>query len=346
MRYLTAMALLLCSVVPALANRPAAGPFVSLQSTVAWIDQYRATRDLQNAPTAARALSFYNGLKDPDATGVYVGFIAGIIGSNPDEAERMIERMLPLRDIDQWALVRGIAYSGHPRWKWLLRAYAPRMPMWRAMIDKYVEGRAPLLRDLAITPNQTLWQRTKNAVSIDFGADNKSKRPVLEPTQPVLDTLWGYYLASGSYGPVLRIVEMLPWSRDRDNADRLTVGSMAKYTLALNAARDPALLAMLRNIRKSKNQPNETASLLAEVIDAAETADTARLRKNALAAIEEVKTKGPAYKRDISTWNKIGQGAIAAGCVAAAVAGQFAFGIPCVVGGGAMSAAGYYMSGN
>ena len=57
------------------------------------------------------------------------------------------------------------------------------------------------------------------------------------------------------------------------------------------------------------------------------------------AAIDELKRKGPGTKRDISLWGQIGEGALAIGCIAAAVAGQVEFGIPCVVGGVATSAA-------
>ena len=78
---------------------------------------------------------------------------------------------------------------------------------------------------------------------------------------------------------------------------------------------------------------------LTEVIDAAETFETGRLRNAALAAIEELNARGPGYRRDISFWGKVGEGAIAIGCIAAAVAGQVEFGIPCVVGGAATSAA-------
>ena len=95
---------------------------------------------------------------------------------------------------------------------------------------------------------------------------------MLEPSQIVLDTLWGYYLASGSYGPLLRMVELLPWSKDRDDAERLTIGSMTKYTLTINAMRDPDLLALLKQAVKS--QDKETAAILTDVVDAAETADT------------------------------------------------------------------------
>jgi hypothetical protein len=322
----------------------------SLQAATDWINDYRRTRDVRHAPLAIRALSYYGGFKTPEASGVYVGFIAGLLGTHPEQADKTIDRMLPVRGEDQWAIVRGIAYSGLPDWRELLRRHAYQLESRQIMVADYLNGRLPTLNSLAITPSPTTWQRVKDAFAIDWPGTKKPGKPAgLEPTQEVLDALWGYYLASGSYRPVLRMVEMLPWSNDRDNVDRLTIGSMAKYTLATNASRDAELLHKLQTIRNAKSQSKEarskeTAALLDEVIRAAETADTARLRKDALAAIEQLKIKGPHYKREVSTWAKVGQGALAVGCVTAAALGQIEFGLPCVIGGGATNAAMYYMS--
>ena len=155
----------------------------------------------------------------------------------------------------------------------------------------------------------------------------------------MLDILWGYYFATGSYGPVMHIIELLPWASDHDDAERLTIGNMAKFTLASNAAHDMVLLDMLRSSSKARNQPKTTVTALNEITDAAETVDIARIRKEALGAIAEVQRKGPAYKRDVSWWGYVGQSAIAAGCLAAAVASYTAAGLPCVVGGASASAA-------
>jgi len=57
------------------------------------------------------------------------------------------------------------------------------------------------------------------------------------------------------------------------------------------------------------------------------------------AAIDELRRKGPGYRRDISLWGQVGEGALALGCIAAAVTGQVEFGLPCVIGGAATSAA-------
>jgi hypothetical protein len=69
----------------------------------------------------------------------------------------------------------------------------------------------------------------------------------------------------------------------------------------------------------------------------AETVDTARVRKEALAAIEELQRKGPVSKRRHDVVGCLGEGAIAVGCVAAAAASLTALGFPCVVGGATAS---------
>jgi hypothetical protein len=159
----------------------------------------------------------------------------------------------------------------------------------------------------------------------------------LTPSPALLDVLWGYYCATGAFNPaVSRIVALVSWAKDRDDVERLTLGGMAKYTLAANAAKDARLLAVLKSV--AKYYPKETKVELDEVIEAAETVDLARLRKDALASIDELKRKGPGYKRDISLWGQIGQGALALGCIGAAAAGQIEVGIPCVVGGAVSSA--------
>jgi hypothetical protein len=345
-----------CSVVllaivllgtPAHSREVAARPgpqLTSLQASVDWINDFRRSHDIARAPLALRALSYYGGFKEPENSGVYVGFIAGLLAANPDRAEQLLDKMLPVRAEDQWAVVRGIAYSGLPNWKALLRKYSGGLEGRRLMIADYLNGRLPILETLAIKPNPTTWERMSESFAVKWPGTTKPKTPaVLEPSQEVLDTLWGYYLASGSYAPVLRVVELLPWSKDRDNVDKLTIGSMAKYTLAANASRDAVLLDKLKTIRTAKWQTKETAALLSEVIHAAEVADTGRLRKDALAAIEQLKIKGPNYKREMSTWAMVGQGALAVGCVTAAALGQLELGLPCVIGGGATSAALYYM---
>ena len=113
-------------------------------------------------------------------------------------------------------------------------------------------------------------------------------------------------------------------------------------------ARRPSRLAVVPIHAPALREPfrvRPAADLdVGDIVLAAETAETGKLRKDALAAIEQLKMKGPAYRRELSTWGKIGQGALAVGCVAAAATGHIELGLPCVIGGGATNAAAYYMN--
>jgi hypothetical protein len=80
------------------------------------------------------------------------------------------------------------------------------------------------------------------------------------------------------------------------------------------------------------------------VIEAADTADVGRVRKEALAAMDDLKRKGPSSRRDVALWGQVGEGAISLGCVVAAALSASVLGIPCVVGGAATSAAVRYWS--
>ena len=161
----------------------------------------------------------------------------------------------------------------------------------------------------------------------------------LELTPDLLDTLWGYYYATGNYRPLSRIILMLRWSKERDAIERLTLGSMAKYTLAINSARNADLLANLKwaagaaAARRRQAGAHRGDRGRRDLRDRQAAQRRARLDRGAASA------RAPATRRDISLWGQVGEGAIAIGCIAAAVAGQVEFGIPCVVGGAATSAA-------
>jgi hypothetical protein len=323
-------------ITPAAATAPGRDPFVSLDAVSRWINGYRAKPEPARLPAAVHALSQLGAFKDMESSGVYVGFVAGVISANPATADDLLGKMLPVATADEWAIVRAIAYSGHPDWKGLLRKHGGRLSSRQVMIDKYLDGKLATIDEMPLEQKSpTLWEKMRAPFAHD-----KEPKPVIETldkSPELIDTLWGFYFATGSYRPIARMLALLPWANDHDSVDRLTVGSMAKYTLASNAARDGALLAMLKRARL--HQSKNVALMLNEVIDAAETMETARMRKDALAAIEDLKRKGPGSKRDATTWSQIGQGALALGCVAAAAAGQVEVGIPCVVGGAASSAA-------
>ena len=345
-RIKTIFALLLVtfSILPAIASTAVLrlDEYSTGDDVLRWINSYRERPDPAAVPTAIKLLSRRGVLRDPDSAGVYVGFLAGILGADDADAtarptSSRLKVLSGLPAEDQWIVVRAIAYSGLPQWKALLRELAPRMPTRAVMIERYLAatGMPTTSKRVRLEPKKPAWTEKLRGM---FSSDGPKHDELTFDSDPdLLDTLWGYYFATGNYQPVARIIAMLPWSKDKDSVDRLTVGNMAKYTLVSNATRSPDLLAMLK--RASRHQPKDVVPLLNEVVEAAETLDSARIRKEALAAIDELKTKGPNSKRDVSFWGKVGEGTLAVGCIAAAATGQVEVALPCVIGGAASSAA-------
>ncbi|MCL4765591.1 MAG: hypothetical protein KJZ80_05125 [Hyphomicrobiaceae bacterium] len=284
--------------------------FSSHERILQWIDGYRLEPEPDRLPDAVRALSRLGLFKDADTAGVFVGFMAGVLGSNPQKAESMVARMFPMPPEDQGAIIKAIAYSGLPGWKDLLGRFVERMPARKVLIDSFLFGKAKVLHDMP-----------------------------LDTGPAPIDTLWGYYFATGSHEPVYRIVGALAWSTDASDVNRLTIGSVAKWTLANNASRDKELLYLLRQEQRMSNHSAEVRTALKEIVEAAQSYETGKIRKDALAAIEELKRRGP---QPNGTWAKAahwGSTAIALGCVVAGATGQVALGLPCILTGALSSAA-------
>jgi len=316
---------------------PDIDPRASLGVVQQWIYNYRAKPDYAHIPAAVRVLFHSQTFKEPENAGIYLGFVAGAIGSNPAKAEELIASFFPVPQEDEWVIVRAIAYSGLPDWRNILRRVAPRMPARRVMIDSYLAGKLPTLTDIPLEEakpgmlDKLRGTFTRNPFAKEVQKLNTA--PTFASNQDLLDTLWGYYFATGSHAPIQRIVQMLPWSKSRDTVDKLTVGSMARYTLASYAIRDANLREYLRS--ELAKQPAAVKAPLGEVVEAADTVQIAALRKEALAAVDELKTKGSDSRRNLDFWGQVGVGAVALGCVSAAALGQLAVGIPCVIGGSA-----------
>lgn len=300
--------------------------FNSSGEILKWMNDYRTAPDPLRAADAIHTLSSLGELRNPKSAGVYLGFAAGILSANPDKADELVTRMLPLPPEDQWLLVRAIAYSGIPRWRFVMVKIRPQVTARATLLAKYLEGRLPLLSQYRLEAPKPGW------FARNFSFRKHTEKPfVLEASPDILDTFWGYYFATGARMPIQNIVGMLPWAENKDDVDKLTLGGMAKYTLASNASRDPALLATIKQLQPT--EPKDVQAVLKEVIDAADDVDVSRVRREMLAALNSLRRKGSQTKRNVSWWGQVGEGALAVGCIAAAVAGQVAVGIPCVVGG-------------
>jgi hypothetical protein len=276
--------------------------FASPEAIARWINGYRGKPEPDRLPAAVKAMSDYGVFKDNETSGLYIGFMAGVLAGEGAKADAMLARLFPLPPEDHVAVIKAIAYSELPNWKASLKGIAERMPARASVVDRYLTDKLPTLA----------------ALPLDAGV-------------APLDVLWGVYFATGSYEPILRIVSIVHWSKEASNVDRLTIGSMARWTLAQNASRDMELLSLLK--RTLAAEPKATAGLLREIVDAAEIGEVGKIRKDAVAAIETMKVKGSKTLQNYNWWSQAGQTVLALGCVTASALGQAQIGVPCVIGG-------------
>lgn len=320
-----------------LAEANANSPEVGLR----WIKDYRNNPDPKQVPDLIKTLSERGIFADPETSGVYLGFLAGVLHTSARNAKSLAAKTLPLSFADQWFLIRAIAYSGLTDWTKVMLEVSPRMPNRQLLIGYYLTGKLTTIEEIPLEPEQaTAYEQMTRIFEREtyFGEKEDNRPEMTFATHPeLIDIHWGIYYATGEDEPIERIVRLLPWSKERDSVEKLTIGGMAKFTLATNASRDAKLLRALKRI--STRQGEAVLRVLMEVIIAAETVDTGRIKQEALAAIEELRRKGPGSKRDIAWWGKVGQVTLSVGCLTAAATGQAEFGLPCVIGGAVSSAA-------
>ena len=297
------------------------GAFSSPDRLMDWMSNYRNHKSPSRVPAAVHAMKDYGLFADEEKAWFCTGFIAGVLGSNPKDGPNLIPGMFPMPDKEQAVIIRAIAYSGRPDWRELLEKTSPRTPLRRPLIDDFLAGKRPTLMELPL----------------DTGGS------------PGIYALWGYYVATGQYEPVVRIMQALRWSKrkgesgfsfrkvftgwgsDPSAIDKITTGGTAKWTLASYAERDRALLALYR--AEYARQPQDIAVPLKEVIDAAEIFESEKVRKDQFGAIEDAQRAQMSNESGMTKGATAGSIAIATGCVAASALGQAYIALPCVLGG-------------
>lgn len=297
-----------------------AGTFSTPEQLIDWASNYRDHPSSHRLPAAVHAMRALGLFGDEEKGGFCIGFIAGVLGTNKNDAPKLIAAMFPMPPKEQAVIIKAIAYSGRPDWQDLLVRFQDKMPLRKPLIDSYLNGDEPRLMEVP-----------------------------LQEGSPVIYTLWGYYSATGQYQPVMRIMEALRWSKNEEEpsfswrnffsgwtddphlVDKVTTGGTAKWTLASYAERDRQLLSLYRS--EYPRQPEEIAIPLKEVILAAEAFEAEKIRKDQLSAIQDAEREHAVNEAGMSKLATAGSIGIATGCVAATALGQAQIAVPCVIGG-------------
>ena len=219
--------------------------------------------------------------------------------------------MFPLPDKEQAVIIRAIVYSERPDWRELLEKNSSRMPLRRPLIDDFLQGKRPTLMEL----------------------------PLVDGGSPGIYALWGYYVATGQHEPVVRIMQALQWSRNKDDSsfsfkkifsgwgndpsavEKITTGGTAKWTLASYAERDRELLDLYR--AEVSRQP-EAIAKPAQGRDRRlpRRSNRRRVRKDQFGAIEDAQKAQMTNEAGMTKGATAGSIAIATGCVAATALGS------------------------
>ncbi len=297
------------------------GAFSSPEKLMDWVTTYRKHPNPSRVPPAVHAMLDYGLLADEEKEWFCIGFIAGVLGTNPKDGPALIPRMFPLPDKEQAVIIRAIVYSERPDWRELLEKNSSRMPLRRPLIDDFLQGKRPTLMEL----------------------------PLADGGSPGIYALWGYYVATGQHEPVVRIMQALQWSRNKDDSsfsfkkifsgwgndpsavEKITTGGTAKWTLASYAERDRELLNLYR--AEASRQPEAIAKPLNDVIVAAEAFESEIVRKDQFGAIADAQKAQMTNEAGMTKGATAGSIAIATGCVAATALAQPEIAIPCVIGG-------------
>ena len=105
--------------------------------------------------------------------------------------------------------MRAIGYSRLPDWQKLMARAGALMPARRPMIDKFVAGKLPTLEQAPIEKDETWGEKVRAQFTLAKYFSKPVKPMQLDLTPDLLDTLWGYYFATGSYRPIARLILML-----------------------------------------------------------------------------------------------------------------------------------------
>lgn len=300
--------------------RQAAPDFSNADRIMNWAITYRSHPDPRALPRMVHAMQIEGMFDDDDKRGFCIGFIAGVLGTNPRGGPALIRAMFPLSAKNQGVVIKAIAYSGRPDWQTLLLKFEPRMPLRKPLINQYLNGKAPLLLQVPLTDGT-----------------------------PLIYSLWGYYTATGDYEPVLRVIQALRWSKTKPppgfswnklvsgwtrksyDVNKVSIGGTAKWTLASYGERDRNLITLYRAVLK--HAPEDIAVPLTEVISAAQNFQSEKIRKEQFAAIQSAERRKMTADAGMSKLATAGSIGIATGCLTAGAVGAEAFAVPCVIGG-------------
>ena len=116
------------------------GAFSSPEKLMDWVTTYRKHPNPSRVPAAVHAMLDYGLLADEEKEWFCIGFIAGVLGTNPKDGPGAHPAHVPDARQGAGGDHQGHRLFGRPDWRELLEKNSSRMPLRRPLIDDFLQA--------------------------------------------------------------------------------------------------------------------------------------------------------------------------------------------------------------
>ena len=239
-QYYLACLLLTCAIFAQAQSR-----FNTPDAIQGWIDTYYQQPQPRQLLEVMQSASRQGLLSQEYRWSELTGFIAGVVGRNPQLAAPLGDLVQTFPATQRQPFILGLVYANNADSRAALKKLGAKLPDYKAGIDRYL---------LLPSPDIT-------------------KVLPLEGNPSAIDANWGYFQATGDERAVIRIISALPWSALKEDGtpqtlSHIAVGRVAFASLREHAIKHPRVMTICR--QQVGKQPKNVAGPLRAVISQAQ----------------------------------------------------------------------------
>lgn len=236
--WLAGMLMLACMCAIA---KPPAEMVTKGDELVGWMERYYLKPTPSLFIVKLKSASDQGVLAEQFRWNTLIGFIAGVIKNNPQLSTPLADLIVQVPDKERQPLLMGLFYGGHQKSSQALQQLSGKLPAYKNGIERFLSQ--PI-------------------------ADVTKMFP-LEDNAGAIDVNWGYFMATGEFKPLQRIMSAMPWRHLKDDGTAKTKSKILIGRLALGSIqskmRTSSRISMLCQ-QAIKTQPKEIADELRLIV--------------------------------------------------------------------------------
>lgn len=220
------------------ASAQAESSFQSEEELGRWITYYYQNPEPDRFVSAVAYLARSGTLEKQSSIPPIFGFIAGVMGANPDRIGGWLKEFGYLNDSQLSTIALGVWYAQQSQSQETVYELLEKRQGLKERLRFVLDGSPISITDIPL--EQGTW---------------------------VLDANWGYFMATGDKRPILRVISALPWQDVKGDIGKLMVGGAARWSLTSNAVQHTTVLRICEEV--APQQSPEVSAKLVQVINEA-----------------------------------------------------------------------------